>query len=162
MNRNPYSPPQTNVSPLTAQEEIAAVPLGSRAFYSSNQIFAASLIGAPIAAAWFAAANFRALGQLTNARRVILWGVLATAVVMGLAFVLPDSVPNIVLPLAYSLAIRALAETLFKGVAHNHSSAGPSGSWWRVVGISFLWLLLVLACVVGIGVGLDHLGLLAE
>lgn len=160
-NRNPYSPPQTNVSDPTAQEEMAVAPLGSHPFYSSNQIFAASLIGGPIAAAWFAASNFRALGQFTKARRVILWSVLAAAVLTGLAVVLPDSIPNFAVPLAYSVAIRALAESLFKSVVHSHSGAGLSGSWWRVVGVSFLWMLLFLACAVGILVVLDQFGLLA-
>ncbi|HKE92788.1 MAG TPA: hypothetical protein VKB34_00665 [Povalibacter sp.] len=163
MSRNPYAPPQASVSPAEPQAQAAGGAAGTDVLYSPNQMFAASFIAAPIAAAWFAAANFRVIGQPIKARRIVLWGVLATILVIGLAFVLPNSTPHSVLPLAYSFGVRALAENAFKAVLQDHSSAGGrKGSWWRVVGVSILFLLPIIVCLVGVVLALVSLGVPVE
>jgi hypothetical protein len=157
MTRNPYLPPRAAVSDRPIPADSTAAQSAVDGLYSSNQLFAASFIGAPIAAAWFAAHNVRALGKADKARKILFWGAFATVLVLGMAFVLPEDAPNIILPLAYSLAIRALSEKMFK-----EHAGGVIGSWWRVVSVSFAWLLVVLAVLLGVIFGLEQLGILTD
>ena len=158
MNHNPYAPPKANVDGLTGVE--AAAPAPSARLYSSMQMAVASFIGTPIAASWFAAANFRAFEQRRAARQILLWGLAATTLVLGIAFVLPEGTPNAVLPVAYSVGVRLIADRVFAACLKDHESrGGRRGSWWRVVGVSFLFALGVLAVVWGVGFALFELGM---
>jgi len=150
VNHNPYAPPKANVDDLVGSESAASTV--SARMYSSTQMAVASFIGTPIAAAWFAAANFKALGQPRKATQTLLWGLVATAFVIGLALVLPDNTPNTVLPIGYSIGVRVIAERVFGATLKDHASAGGKlGSWWRIVGVSLLFVLAlcaVMACVI--------------
>ena len=162
MNHNPYAPPRAEVLDAAAADSRHGASVSAR-LYSVNQLFAAAFIGSPIAAAWFAAYNLRALGEPNQARRIVLWGLLATAAAMALAFFLPDGTPNTALPLAYSFAIRALGEKAFKGALGDHSQAGGVlASWWRVIGVSLLWLLLTIVGVIAMFLALEQLGFSPE
>src|SRR5262245_8653511 len=107
MSHNPYAPPKANV------EDPPTSPSTAARLYSPWQLTVASFLGSPMAAAWFAAANFKALGRRLEAQRTLIWGALGTVVVLGISYVLPDSVPNSVLPIAYSAAIQAVADRVF-------------------------------------------------
>src|SRR5262245_27211345 len=156
MNHNPYAPPKANVD----TGEPAATAVSSARLYSSMQLALAAFIGSPVAAAWFGAANFRALGEPRKARQTILWGSGATVLVMALAFVLPDGTPSSVVPIAYSIGVRALAEQVFGARVKDHTSAGGQlGSWWRVVGISFLFVLGLVVVAFAVGLLLVQLDL---
>ena len=114
--------------------------------YSTRQIFAASFIGTPAAAAWFMSLNYRALSRPEKAREMLILGGLATLVAMGAALVLPDTKPNSLWPLLYSVGIYYYARTLFESSFQGHIAAGgPRGSWWRVVGISLLFMVALVA-----------------
>lgn len=47
-------------------------------------------------------------------------------------------------------------------VSDHVSEGGTRGSWWRVVAISFLWLLAILAGVVGVILVLTQVGVSIE
>ena len=99
-----------------------------------------------MAAAWFAAANFRALARYQQARRFILLGIAATVVAMLVAFAVPQSMPRTTWPLIYSFAIYFLASRIFEGECAAHQSkGGRRGSWWRVIGVSLLFSIAILA-----------------
>jgi hypothetical protein len=123
----------------------APEPTSARLF-SPPQIAIASFIGAPIAASWFFSRNYRQLGDSGRATMALVWGVLGTLVALVIATFLPDWFPNIVFPLAYSLGLRAMAQNIHgNAVAQHVSSGGKLGSWWVVVGISTLMLLVIVA-----------------
>lgn len=150
MEHNPYAPPKAAVDGLGAASA-GGVPAPVEVLYSPNQIAVATFLGTPIAAAWLAARNFRAMGQAQEVGRTWGFGILLTVVVFAVSTVLPDRVPNSVLPVAYCLALRALAESKFKSVIDAHISAGGSlGSWWRVVGIGILCLLIVVVVMIAV------------
>lgn len=138
MDRNPYAPPRSAVVGSVATSA-GGVPAPAELLYSANQIAVAAFLGTPLAASWLAARNFRALGQEEAVGRTWGAGILLTAIVLAISFVLPDRFPNSLLPLAYCLALRAVAEWKFKAVVDAHLTAGGSlASWWRVVGIGIL------------------------
>ena len=77
------------------------------------------------------------------------------------ALVLPDEFPNAVLPLAYTVAIRSLAQMQFGAVVDAHRAGGGRiGSWWRVVGIGFLSLIVIGGVFFAIVLALVYAGVL--
>jgi hypothetical protein len=158
VSHNPYAPPEATVSDVV---EPSSTPQVVNGLYSSGQIFLASFLGSPIAAAWIAASNFRKLNQPTLARNLIVWGTISTVVVLVIAFFLPDRIPHSVFPLAYSIGIRAAAAKAFDSIVKEQKAAGSQmGSWWGVVGIGLLWLFFVLAIAFGVVFVLEFLGML--
>ena len=160
MEQNPYAPPKATVADVdTASATAPGFPVPG-GLYTSGQHFVASFIGSPVAAALIAASNYRKLGRDRDARNVIVWGLVATAVLLGIAFVLPDGFPNSVLPLAYSFGARALAHTVFgDAVSANRAAGGKSGSWWRLVGMSVLALVVLGAMIFGAAFAFSYLGI---
>lgn len=104
MNHNPYSPPAASVADVVSAGRL----------YSPGQIFAASFLGSPIAAAWLVHRNFKALNPELRSLRTLWLGLAASVAVFVAAFYLPKHFPNALLPLAYSFAIYQCASFLFK------------------------------------------------
>jgi hypothetical protein len=140
------------------QASVATGPL-----YSPTQIAVAAFLGSPFAGAWFIAANYQALESPRMARKTLLTGAIATLLLLGIAFVLPDRFPHYVLPLTYTFACRAYAEAMFSATLKQHlSSGGSEGSWWRVVGIGLLMALATVIAMAAVTFGLIALGVIAE
>ena len=74
-------------------------------------------------------------------------------------FVLPAGFPNSLLPLAYSFGVRALAQGAFGDTVNaNRSAGGKSGSWWRLIGLSVLALIILGAMIFGAAFALSYFG----
>jgi hypothetical protein len=144
MERNPYAPPKTELTEADADGgSLPGFPIESKP-HTPRQHFVAAFLGAPIAAAWLAAHNYRALARPQDARQVVMWGIVATVVVFGIAVVLPEDFPNAVLPLAYCVVVLMLAKQQFGDLVDAHRAAGgETAPWWRAVGIGFLSLIVV-------------------
>ena len=113
--------------------------------YSPLQIAAAAFVGSPLAASWLFARNFSVLGDHQASRRAHVFGMLATMVVLAVAFVLPERFPAPVLPMAYTFGIRELAKQRFETVFQSHVAAGGERqSNWFVLGIALCGLALVI------------------
>jgi hypothetical protein len=142
-----YQPPRSDVSPGEGP------PLANPKLYSIRQIAAATFVGTPLAGAILMGANYRALGQHTHRRNTLIAGVVATAVVFALAFMLPERFPNFVLPLAYVLGIQAAATQLQgAAIAAHLAKGGERASNWHVVGIAVACLAALVAVAVGAAV----------
>jgi hypothetical protein len=124
---------------------------GSRRFYSPRQMYVASLLGSPIAAAWFFSRNYAAMADRPKEIRVIWAGLLATILLFALSPFLPKQLPNLVLPIAYSFAIYQYAKVCFKAPLEKYYEMGcRPGSWWVVIGISVLAILIVIGVTLGV------------
>jgi hypothetical protein len=142
MESNPYAPPKAPVVDSTDGEVTAA----SGPLYTVHQITVATFFGSGIAGGWLAAANFNAVDQPIKARRWIWIGIAATLAMLGIAFVLPDRFPGIVLPLAFTFGARAIATTEFGWILRDHEKVGGDvRSWWKVVGICIVASAIVFA-----------------
>ena len=121
------------------------------AMYSPRQIFLASFVGGPAAAAWFISRNYRALSRPERVRQSLVLGGVAMGALMLLVFLLPQKTPNNALPIVYSAAIYYYARKEFGSVVTSHLAAGgPKGSWWLVVGIALLSVVAFLGLVVAV------------
>jgi hypothetical protein len=121
--------------------------------YSPRQISLAALIGSPVAACWCFAQNFRQLGQPGVARKWLIWGCSGSFLALLIFCALPFSrkLPNYIIPLVYSVAFQGIAERVHGDVVTQHISAGGRlVSWWYVIGISFLFLIVVVVLLLGI------------
>jgi len=157
VERNPYAPPKADVADAAADAAVAPV---SGELYTPGQHFVAAFIGSPIAAAWLAAANYRVLGRAHDARAIVGWGLVATAIAFALGMVLPERFPNFVLPLAYCLVVRSLAKMQFGALVDAHRAAGGKiESWWRAVGIGFASLIVIGLILTGLVFALVYLGM---
>src|SRR5580700_11029568 len=87
----------------------AAVP-PSCALYSPNQVVLAGFLGTPAAAATLLFVNYRRQGRARDATVALVVGIVATAAMVGLGFVLPDRMGNF-LPIAVVLSLRQWAKT---------------------------------------------------
>lgn len=119
---------------------------GHVVLYTPRQIYVASFLGSPAAAAWFMALNHRAVSQTKEQRQMLILGGVATVAVFVVAFFLPERTPNIMWPLAYSIGIYYFAHARFGDTVTKHlAEGGQRGSWWRVLGVSLLFLLGIFA-----------------
>jgi hypothetical protein len=141
MEHNPYSPPAAAVADV----------MRAGTLYSPRQIFFASFMGSPVAAAWFMHRNFMTLGHESHSLRALWLGLAATVAALVAAFYLPNHFPNVVLPIAYSYAIYQYSRFLFNTSYNEHvSRGGRKGPWWLVIVVSTLTGLALLGVVFAI------------
>lgn len=107
-------------------------------FFTPEQIYLASFLGSPLAAARLMVHNYRALQRPDQVQRIIWLGFGATVAVMAVALVLPSSLPIFVWPFVYSIASYLYARRVVgEDVARALGTVGQRGTWWRVIVISF-------------------------
>jgi len=135
-------------NPYQAPAEAVQVTSVAGKLYSPNQIALASFLGSPVAAGWLFASNYRLLGQPGKAVSSWLWGLVGTAVLVTIGFLLPDKFPRQIIPLGVSLGILQTAKQLLGGVYEAHLAAGGrSRSWWVAVGVGLLCFVLVFGAI---------------
>lgn len=160
MDHNPYAPPTASVADAI-EAAPSELPTVARV-YSVRQIATAAFFGSVLAGAWLIATNFKVMGQQDLARKTIGWGIVAVIAVIGLAFVLPDKMPNYVVPLACAIGLRAWAEARFGKLLKQHKTAGGSQySWWRVLGLVLLFVAILFTAAFLIALLLYALGIVA-
>jgi hypothetical protein len=141
--------------------------VGNSRLYTPLQIRAGSFLGGPIASVFFLRENFRVLGKVSEARTTLAWGIVFIVGLLAVLPFLPTRLPNIVIPLAYSIAAGSIAEKwqlqkqaiVDSGVYQLHSS-------WRVFGLALLFLfaflivgVVVYLCLVALGLRTSSIGL---
>jgi hypothetical protein len=149
MQQNPFAPPSELADVRDAPAKTSAKFTGVRV-YSPNQVLGATFLGSPIASAWLMAENFVAFGNTSAARKAWLWGVVATAAILGLSTLVPDGVPTSPVAIAYAFVAKHLAEKYqARDIATVLTGGGSHYSSWRAAGLGLLSLLVVLIVVVG-------------
>lgn len=120
----------------------------AEAFFTPGQIYVASCLGSPLAAAWFVAQNYRALQHSDQVGRAVWLGLTATLVVATIALVLPDTKPVTAWPFLYSIGSYLYARRIFGTEVDTHgATVRRRGAWWRVVLISCGFFLVLVAAV---------------
>jgi hypothetical protein len=98
------------------------------------------------------------LGNESRALRTLGFAFAATIALLVVGFYLPNRFPNVVLPLMYSFAIYQYALFLFKGAYNKHlAKGGRKGSWWMVIGVSLLAVLILIGVAFAIAFELPRL-----
>ena len=146
------APAQNEVDTTEASGGVSGLDR-SMAMYSPPQTFLASFLGGPLAAAWLMSRNYRALGRVRPANRILWIGGVFTVLVLMIAFMLPERAPNSLVPILYSAAIYQYNTLVFGKVCREHFAAGGrKQSWWRVVGVGLLSLVILMGIMVAAAV----------
>ena len=117
--------------------------------YTPLQVAVAAFIGGPLPACWLAALN---AGELRKpAQRAVWFGVglvgLGLVLYIGL-FLLPDWLPPIVFPIAYTIALReAVRNIQGNDLADLRAAGAEQGSWAVVLGLTLAGMVLMLGIV---------------
>lgn len=72
--------------------------------YSPRQATTASIIGGPLAGLYVVRTNYQEMGRQAAARSALIYGLVFIAALFAILPFLPERFPNVVLPVAYSLA----------------------------------------------------------
>ncbi len=128
--------------------------------YKPNMMWVGSFFGGPLAAGYIIAENFRAFGQPKRARTTWIFTILATILVFGGIFLIPeevlDKIPNILIPLVYT-GIGALLMKHYQdfNIGVHFASGGRAFSWWRTVAVGLIGLVVTMGLIfVGVMVAL--------
>ena len=150
--------------------------------FSLGQVVLAAILGMPIAGCILMAINRRRLGQGMSVRKLIVLGVVATAILVALAYVMPAKSPAFPTGFVGFRFLSYLAEKFpalyigilvgflgllfawylaekFQGPLINAHTArgGRKASWWVAVGVGAASSLAILAVCVGVGLLFDLL-----
>lgn len=123
--------------------------------YSLRSIAIASLLGGPAAAGYILCRNFKTLGQIAQGEKALIIGVCGTLLLFLLIFLVPetylDRIPNIWIPLLYTVIIYTLASKL-QGVAlqQHKENNHPFYSAWKATGIAGIFALVVTLFIFGV------------
>ena len=120
-------------------------------FFTPEQIYVASCLGSPLAAAWLMVRNHQALQQPQQGRQAVWVGLTATLVVLAIALMLPPSMPVVVWPFLYSIGSYVYArKVLGADLARALGTVGQRGAWWRVIAIGFGWFFVLCGVIVAL------------
>lgn len=146
-DNNPYRAPQADL--------IAPGP-ATGPLYRLSAVGIATFFGTPLAGAYIATHNLRALGLQAQVRNTWWMAIGLFVFVMVIGYWLPDGA-GIGLTVAQVIGMHQYAKAQFGEAVQGH--AGPFRSNWRAFGISLLFLLAFLvvvfgaALVIGMGMG---------
>ncbi|MCT4579805.1 MAG: hypothetical protein N4A35_00180 [Flavobacteriales bacterium] len=118
--------------------------------YKDRFFGVATFLGGPLVAGYLFAENFKVFGQSELVKPTWIITILSTFVIFGISFLIPEDInfPNQIIPIGYSI----IAVSLFKKYQEQQVNAhlnkgGMLYSWWRVIGISIVGMLITLAIV---------------
>lgn len=121
-------------------------PAAKFSLYSQRAILVATFFGGPMAAGILARQNFINLGDEKRGNQAFYIGIIATVLVFGLLFSLPqewiEKIPRLAIPTVYMGIIYFLIQK-FQGneLEHHKENQAPFYSLWKAFGIGLLCLL---------------------
>jgi predicted MFS family arabinose efflux permease len=129
--------------------------------YSPLQVAMSAFVGGPFAGVYVLKKNFDALSDRTGSQQAMIWGsVLIVVMAVTIPF-LPKKTPHYIIPLAYSVGARMIAEKyqMSKQAIHDSGQYGFRSNW-NVLGISVASLVGSFALFALWMFGLDALGII--
>lgn len=144
-------------TPTTPLASDRTAPL---AVYSPTQAAMGALVGGPVGLIYFLYRNFSTLGNVTAARKCLIFGALLVPALLALLLSLPSNISSIPFTIFYVVVARFVAE---KYQLSKQDIAGSSGytfkSNWNVLGVGLLCFLGSIVVIVGPTLVLVSLGL---
>jgi hypothetical protein len=121
--------------------------------YKDRSVYVGTFLGGPLVAGYLAAENFKQLGQQDKLRATWTIAIIATAVIFGGIFLIPDieKVPRYIIPLIYTGLAQFLVQK-YQGIAiKTHiENGGQTYSVWRAVLIGIVGLAILMAILIAI------------
>jgi hypothetical protein len=137
--------------------------LAKQKIYSPNQVLAASLLGGPIAMVYVLWKNFQTLENPHGMHQILFWGSIFIIALLLFSPLLPNSWLDFVIPLAYPLAARSLAESFqMSKQAIADSQTYEFQSVWNVIAVSIVFMVAMIVVAFIWFMALAAIGLLRE
>jgi hypothetical protein len=136
-SQNPYAPPKADNTSAPPSD----LRTGAKMF-SARQAWGGTLLGGPLAGAYFIRVNFVARGERKRAAIATFLGVVITLAIVAVVPFMPERLPHSIIPIAYSMAAWSIVEQLQLSKAE--AAKTPLHSNWRVVGVALLGFVLFL------------------
>ncbi len=123
-----------------------------RQIYKQGMMLVGSYIGGPLVAGYIIAENFKAFGETALARKTWMYAIIATIVIFTTLLAIPqealDAIPNFLIPLSYTAAAYYYMQHFQdRNIGTHLASGGPVFSWWKVVGIGVVGLVVTMVAV---------------
>jgi len=116
--------------------------------YKDRAIYIGTFLGGPLVAGYLAAENFKQLGQQDKAKSAWTIAIIATIVIFGGIFLIPniEKMPRFVIPLIYTGIAQYLVQKYQGAAVKEHiEKGGQTYSIWRAVLIGLIGLVILLA-----------------
>jgi hypothetical protein len=111
-----------------------------------GQISLATFLGTPIAGMYLLSVNRRRMGNASLATTTLLGGIGATALMIGIGVLLPESVGR-ALPIGVTIAAGQYARTEQPLLDAHVSRGGQKESSWKAAGIGLVGMVVLLGMV---------------
>jgi hypothetical protein len=135
----PWTPPGAE---LATVDPGAPAATASGPVYDAGQVALGTFFGTCVAGAVLMAINDHRFGRGKGAGRIVV-GVVATALTIGVALLLPKSIPGAPLAIATAFGMRAYAKSSQPYVQEHIAKGGKRGSGWVAFGIGLGCMVLV-------------------
>jgi len=150
-----------NASSKSSENIIAIKNPDAKRMYSPLQVYIGSFLGGPIFTVFSLRKNFLAMTDHERALKTLVLGAFLCFVFLVLIPFIPESFPNLILPILYSLLGKFLVERFQLNKAEiNASSEYRFESNWKVFALGILLLLVFLAITFTFLIALDYSGLI--
>ena len=134
------------------EENLLSIPPNFK-LYKDRAIYVGTFLGGPLVEGYLAAENFKQLGQQDKVKTAWTIAIIATVVIFGGIFLVPDikKVPRYIIPLIYTAIAQFLIQK-YQGVAiKTHiENGGKTYSVWRAVWIGLVGLVILMAIIFAI------------
>ncbi|PPK50029.1 hypothetical protein [Marinobacter persicus] len=128
---------------------------------SPAQIAGGAFWGGPLATVYYLRRNYLALGRDDYAQKTLVYGVLFVIALLVLLPFIPESFPNLVIPLAYCFAARQIASSTQMGKVQIEEAEGYTfESNWKIFGVGILTLLAFFAMALSVIMMFEEAGFL--
>jgi hypothetical protein len=121
------------------------IPKGK--IYKDKAFWVGTFLGGPLVAGYLFSENFKALGQPEKVKPTWIITIIATVVIFGGIFLIPDNIniPNQIIPIAYTAIAFGLFKNLLEEKAKNHiNEGGLIYNWGRVIVVGIVGLLITI------------------
>jgi hypothetical protein len=146
MEFDPYRPPSVDAQALRGDAGTGE-PL-----FTTQHVTLATFFGTPLAGFVLMGLNETRMGRPGQMGKMIGFGIVASAVVLAIALVVPDEFPSFVITLGSVFGMQAVAKQMQgEEVMERLSKGVPAGSGWHAFGIGLLCLVPIIAVAFGIG-----------
>jgi hypothetical protein len=129
------------------QEDIITLPPDYK-LYNSRAVWIGTFLGGPLVAGYFAAENFKLLGQRSSARIAWIIAIIGTLLTFAAVSLVPAiaSLPKYILPLAYTSLAQFLIQKFQGASLKKHiAEGGQLYSAWRAALIGLIGLVVLFA-----------------
>lgn len=128
-------------------EETLDIQTPTNKIYKDRAIWVGTFLGGPLAAGYLIAENFKAFDDSEKAKKTWIYAIIATIVVFGGVFLIPDNVkiPNQIIPLIYtSLAYYLVQHFQGQNISKHINAGGHLHSWWRTISVGIIGLAITI------------------